>query len=545
MTSVGLWTIGLAVIYTLALVVGNRIINNPTRNANKVGSFFVGGRTFKPWVIAAAITGLFSGSSYIAILELSYRTGVSAVWYGVAETVQVLLIAIFLVKPMRQRALITVTGMIGERFGRVAQISSGAITAITFPMYSVATTIAFASALHAFTGLDLGVSVAVTALLLLVFLTSGGMRSLAFNQIANVIMFALMTIVGIWAIAVAASNNPLAELLQEQAELLTLGNAGTQLIIAWFATFIINVPLAQAAFQLTMSARSAEDGQKGLYQAAAVGIPLILLGVVIGTLAAVLSPAEGLPLVNIAHFMQETLPPWAVGVFFVGVWAAALGWAGPCQFSGASSLGRDVIGALKKGASEADLVRYTRYSLIGLTALMVLFGLARMEQSAWWNILAWTLRNGATFAPVLAVFFWPLATRTAAVAAVLTGFSAGLGWYAAAGFSATEFFLGIHPVWIGMSANLLALVTVTLVQAPWQLSTNAGRTRVGRFFASLSVVLLAVAIFAAEQLHAIGAFGLVGLLVILTAFISIAFHTQHASPGSAEKTPDPVLEGQV
>src|SRR5699024_5191689 len=121
--------------------------------------FFVGGRSFSPWTVAFCITGLFSGSSYIAIMELSYRTGISALWYGVAETVQILLIALLLVKPLREKLVVTVTGIIGDRFGRAAKGISGLITAFTFPMWSVATTIAFASALSAFTGISLHLAV--------------------------------------------------------------------------------------------------------------------------------------------------------------------------------------------------------------------------------------------------------------------------------------------------------------------------------------------------------------------------------------------------
>ena len=144
MTAVGLWTIGLASAYTLWLVVGGRVALR-RRETGRAG-FFVGGRTFSPWTVAFCITGLFSGSSFIAIVELSYRTGVSAVWYGVAETVQVLLIALLLVKPLREKLVVTVTGIIGDRFGRAAKAISSIITGLTFPMYSVATTIAFAVA---------------------------------------------------------------------------------------------------------------------------------------------------------------------------------------------------------------------------------------------------------------------------------------------------------------------------------------------------------------------------------------------------------------
>ncbi|GAA1110824.1 sodium:solute symporter family protein [Nesterenkonia jeotgali] len=508
MTTVGLWTIGLALAYTAWLVVGSRMVVSRSGS----GGFFVSGRSFSPWTVAFCITGLFSGSSYIAIVELSYRTGVSAVWYGVAETVQVLLIALLLVKPLREKLVVTVTGIIGDRFGRGAQAISSVITGLTFPMYSVATSIAFASVLFAVTEIPLWQCIALTAIILLAFLTFGGMRSVAFSQTMNVLMIFVMFIVGIWAFLVSPGPSGFETLTQEQPQMFDVSNAGVSLIVAWFGTFIVNVPLAQAAFQMSMSARSPEDGQKGLFLAAIIGLPLILLGIIIGVAASIVVPDATLPLVGIAEYISISLPAWAAAVFFVGLWACALGWAGPCQFSGATSLGRDLGSALRPRATQVELVRYTRIALVGLTIVMVLFALLRAEESAWWNVMAWTLRNGATFAPVLAAFFWPLATRSSALAALLGGFSAGLGWYALSGFSATNFFLGTHPVWVAMIANIGAIVLVTLVQSSWQVTASGRRRRIG------GLVLLATGLAALMTLNISGwltSYGLIGLALFL------------------------------
>lgn len=181
MTPVSAWTIFLALGYTLFLVGAGRLAKR--RSAANV-DLFVGGRRFRPITVALCTTGLFGGSSLIAILELSYRTGVSAVGYGVAESVQIILIA------AAGRAVAGAHARHGLRthrrsLGRIARGLAGAITAFTFPMWSVATAIAFASALHAFTGLSIHASIIFTALLLLFYLWSGGMWSIAFTQTAT------------------------------------------------------------------------------------------------------------------------------------------------------------------------------------------------------------------------------------------------------------------------------------------------------------------------------------------------------------------------
>ena len=505
MTDAGLWTLGLAVGYTFLLALTSRAAHH---RADRGEGFFVGSRTFGPWTVAFCITGLFSGSSYIAIMELSYRTGVSAIWYGVAETIQILLIALVLVKPLRKRLVVTVTGMIGERFGRKAQAISGSITAFTFPMWSVATAIAFASALHALTGLSIHVSIIVTALLLLGFLSTGGMRAVAFTQTANCVVFIGMLGLGALAFFVDPGIDGIRQLAADRPEMLDMSSAGVTLIAAWFGTFIVNVLLAQAAFQMTMSCRTPEDGRKGMLYAAGLGVPFILIGAFLGTAAAIVVPSQDLGLVAISIYIAEVLPAPLAGLFFLGVWACALSWAGPCQFSGATSLGRDVGRALRPNASEEDLVRYTRWSLVVLTVLMILFAFLRTEQAAWWNVLAWTLRNGATLAPVLAALFWPLATRRSGHAAMLAGFGSGLVWYHFGGWSPTQFLFGIHPVWVGMTINIGVMISVSLVSTRWHLTAIPDKRRWGLVAGiSACILYLSTAIFWA-WLHPLGLSGM-------------------------------------
>jgi SSS family solute:Na+ symporter len=173
--------------------------------------------------------------------------------------------------------------------------------------------------------------------------------------------------------------------------------------------------------------------------------------------------------------------------------------------------------AVRPQASEADLVRYTRWSLVILTVLMVIFGLLRSEQSAWWNILAWTVRNSATFAPVIAALLWPGATRPAALASMLIGFVTGLLWYQLSGWGISQFLYGIHPVWLGMSANILALVLLSLVTAsdPWRLSDGAARYA-GNGLLVVGVGLTAFAIQDFAKLQPTGLLGLVLFLAALT-----------------------------
>lgn len=518
MNEYGVWLIGLAVVYTFLLIFSGYVAR---RKAARGEDFFVGGRQFSPLVVALCITGLFSGSTYISILELAYLKGMSAVWYGVAETVQVLIIAFILLAPFRERMLVTISGLIGDYYGRWAKLISGAITAFSFPMWSVATAIAFASAIHVFTGIPLFFSVALTSLLLFIYLQAGGMWSVAFTQSVNAVVFSLMFVVGLIAFFVNPGIGGLVQLAQTQPDMFTWGNAGLQVIVAWFGTFLVNVLLAQAAFQMALSCRTAKEGQKGLKMAAVMGIPFVILGVLFGIAAAVVVPDAGKGLIAIPQYLMQVLPAPLAGLFFLGIWACALSWGAPCQFSGATSLGRDVGSALNPRATHDRLVRYTKWSLLLLTGLMILFGTLRTEQSAWWNILAWTVRNSATFAPVLGALFWPLVTKRGAVISMVGGFASGLLWYHLGEWSPDHFFLNTHPVWVGMGINLALMIVATLWEHRGQWRVSYPDSWLAWFGVIATAALAFVNILAFETLYTSGLLGLTIFSMFVAVFIAL------------------------
>ena len=517
MTTYGIWIIILAIGYTFALIIAGQFAK---RKLTKKGSYFVGDRNFNKWIIAFCITGLFSGSTYISILELSYLSGISAVWYGVAEIVQIFIIAFLIIRSFRKKMLVTVSGLIGDKYGRSAKGIAGAITAFAFPMWSVATAIAFASAIHVFTGISLTLSVAFTALLLFVYLQAGGMWSIAFTQTMNIILFAAMIVIGVIAFFIHPGIEGIRALAIDKPAMFHFGNAGLQVIVVWFGTFLVNVILAQAAFQMALSSKTPEEGQKGLIMAGVLAVPFIVGGSLFGISAAIVVPNAQTGLIAIPLYLMEVLPAPLVGLFFLGVWACALGWGGPCQFSGATSLGRDTGSALNPAASENQLIKYTKISLLLLTVLMIVFGFMRTEQSAWWNVLAWTIRNSATFAPVIAALFWPVVKKHAVIASLCTGFTSGLLWYYLGGWDPNDFYMQIHPVWVGSSANVLTITLATLIdrKPDWYIKKG---DRIAYLGVAGGILFTLLNVINLKSFYENGLFGLFFFAAILSFFIMI------------------------
>lgn len=251
-------------------------------------------------------------------------------------------------------------------------------------------------------------------------------------------------------------------------------------------------------------------------------------GVLFGLSAAAVVPGGARGMIAIPQYLAQVLPAPLVGVFFLGIWAAALGWGAPCQFSGATSLGRDVMGAINPSLSDERKVVYTKYALVALTLEMILLGLMRSENASWWNVLAWTLRNGATFAPVVVALAWPLATRRGAVAALLGGFISGLSWYALGGWDPVKFFFNIHPVFIGMTFNIVLMLVVSMVDnaGQWKIKFDQSSSRKTLGLVSTAAMIL-LGFTALTQFSWLFKKGLIGLnlfLIVAAIFVCVMIY---------------------
>ncbi len=178
-------------------------------------------------------------------------------------------------------------------------------------------------------------------------------------------------------------------------------------------------------------------------------------------------------------------------------------------------------------ASDAKLVKLTRLSLLVLTCLMILFGYLRSEQAAWWNIFAWTARNGATFAPMVAALFWSVATPRGALTALIAGCGAGLVWNWLGGWAVSSFYLKIHPVWVAMAANIIGMTVVSLAEKGWSFISPSGALKGLRNAAVVLAIVLCIALMAAGTwFYQTGLWGMTAFLVVLCAWVSLIFSTE-------------------
>ncbi|GBF33664.1 sodium-solute symporter, putative [Desulfocucumis palustris] len=504
---IGYWVLAFMVGYTALLIYLGQVSRKKITGGE---SYFSGGSSFGVLYIVGSVSAFWGAATFISVLETAYTKGISAVWYGVATMIMVAMIGFVLVPKYKSIGMVTFSGVLGDQYGNTVRAISSLIIGITFPMFSIATVVGASSVLTVALHWPIWLSVTVTSLIILAYVLLGGMFAVGITQLLNLATMYLGLVLALVIVAVNTGFDKLATLPASYSAPFTVG---TGTILVWIFNFLTNAVIAQAVIQMIMACKDAKTGRKGTGIAILGIIPLTVIPAILGMATALAVPDVKGGLIAFAQYILQAAPAPVAALVFLGVWAAALAYAGPCQFSGGTSLGKDFFQSINENASNEQLVRYGGYATALLTGVLIVYGFMRAEQAAWWNIFAFNLRNSAVFAPTIAALVWPVASRRATIMTMILGASAGFTWYYLGNFSPAAFYMKVHPMWIGMSVGILTLVLVSIVENRKKISISFEKNS-GFGFLCLALTLLCAYLTAAYT-SVLQVTGLLGNLIFL------------------------------
>lgn len=495
--------VALLLVYTVIMLLlgqlSNRRLANKTAGSSKATQskqFLDGGRSFGFWRVFTLVSAMWCSWMVSVELETGFLSGISAVWFGGSIILMSIFVAAFLLNPFRRIGYLTNSNLVGRRFGTVARDISALVIGITFPVFAMSNILAAASFIHVILGWPLWTTLVGSTLLILLYVSMNGIWSIAYTQVANlIIMIAGLVIATLFAL----HNHPV--FVPSKAPIpgfLNLFGVGPAMILVWFFMNILNSVSAQAEFQAIAAVKNPKTGQRAVYLSTVLLIAFALLPVLLGMATREYFPHAANGLLAFPMYLRLVAPHWAIALVALGFWASALTWCAPLLFSGASSLGLDLLNRTRAVPTSEDnaikIRRWTRWSLLVQGALVVLYALIRPDEIAWWQVFGLTIRNGAIVAPTIAFLLWPVVRSRSVILSMVCGAASGLLWNAATGFSATVFWFGINPMWVGTGASFLVMMIDTCCTGQVSLTFTAKKKRrnAGHCFAVLGLVLFAV-----------------------------------------------------
>lgn len=435
------------------------------RRARNQEEFLVAGRNLGPacylGTMAATVLG---GAATVGTVRLGYVHGLSGFWLCAMLGSGILVLNLFLAKPLLKLRIYTVTQVLERRYTPLARQASAAIMFVYALMLSVVSVLAMGTVIQVLFELPFWSAILLGGSVVVIYSSIGGMWSLTLTDIVQFViktaglMFVLLPIcltrVGGWDALVA----------KLPASAFALTTLGYDTIFTYFLIYFFGILIGQDIWQRVFTARSEGVARVAGSLAGVYCVIYGLVGALIGMCARVLLPDLADANNAFAAIVRSALPDGIRGLVIAAALAAMMSTASAGLLAASTTLTEDLLPRLRGGrASTLGMARF--FTL--LTGLAVLAIALLVNDVIGALTLAYNLLVGGILVPLLGAILWPRATTAGALASMLLGSGAAIVFILKDGLEANT------PIYFSLGLSLVSFVVVSLLTARSQVAARA------------------------------------------------------------------------
>ena len=435
------------------------------RRTVTVSDYLLAGRQVHPVIMALSYGSMFiSTAAIIGFGGVSAVLGFGLMWLAFLNVaVGVLIGFIFFGKRTRKmgKALDahTFPELLGRRYeSRFIQGFSGLIIFFFMPLYTAAILIAISRFIEVYTGIPFAMALLVFLLITACYVIWGGLKGVLYTSVfQGILLLVVMVIICVTTYSslggVVEAHRSLGALFSSMPpSIKALGHRGFSAMpeggspLWWYlvTTMIMGVgigvigqPQLNVRF---MTLKTDREVHRSIPFAALFLLITSGVAYVVGPLTNVLfmrrfgefsvAVAGGNIDKIIPTYIDTFYPQWFVALFLVAMMSTAMGMVSGQFHALGTSLSRDFFEqGILRGRSVAETTIVTRIGIVFGILITLILGLVLPEGSVASATVFFFSLCGATFIPTyIAALYWKKATKAAAKASLITGFSASLLW---------------------------------------------------------------------------------------------------------------------
>lgn len=411
-----------------------------------------GRRITLPAFVATLVATWYGG--ILGVGEYSYRYGISN-WlvFGAPYYIGALLFAWLFARRAREARLFTLPDLLDRAYGRgPALIGAGAVFLFSAPAAYV---LMLGTLFAAMAGLPLVPCVIAAAILSLFYIQRGGLRAVVLtDQVQFALMFAgFALLLGFLVVRHGGLSFLTAAL--PATHFTWHGGNPPQAILVWY--FIALSALVDPGFwQRACAARDPVVARRGVLISVACWIVFDFLTTCTGLYARAVLPSLADPVFAFPELAKITLPPVALGLFYLAMIATVMSTVDSYGFIAGSTIGRDVLWRLR-GGGEERLPRDTRLGLWIAAVFATAVALANPSVVGIWHTMG-SITTPTLLLPAGTALLGRggIGSRMTA-AAMIAAFAVSLGWVLAKTFAFLPgggYPLDIEPIHAGLATSL-------------------------------------------------------------------------------------------
>lgn len=424
------------------------------RRSNNQAEFLVAGRRLGPTMyISTMAATVLGGASTIGSVRLGYVYGISGVWLCAAIGAGIIVLNLFLAKPMIKLRIYTVTQVLERRYSSLTRQMAGVIMFAYALMIGVVSTLGISTVLQVFLGVPLPVAVLLSGGLVVFYSTVGGMWALTLTDVAQFVITTIGLLIFLLPISMLRVGGWDGLTTQLPADAFSFGTIGIDTIITYILIYTFGVLIGQDIWQRVFTAR---DSKVARYAGTGAGIYCILYGLataIIGMCAAILLPDLADPNNAFAAIIQTALPAGIRGLAMAAAMAAMMSTASAGMLAASSTFAEDLLPKLRGGKETSLGVLRLCTFVVGVLVLAIGLMVTDVLNAL---TVAYNLLVGGMLIPLIGAIFWKRASPSGALTAMILGAGTALLFMALDGIEANT------PIYYSLSIGLVSFVLVSM-----------------------------------------------------------------------------------
>ncbi len=424
-----------------------------TRPAND--DYFVAGRAVTlPAFVATLVTTWYGG--ILGVGEYSYRYGISN-WlvFGVPYYIGALLFALLFARRARLSRHYTIPDLLHAHYGRGPAFVGAAI--VFLQSAPAAYVLMLGTLFAAMFGAPLVPCIVAAAVLSVFYVDRGGLCPVVFtDQIQFVLMYGGFAVMLAFLVTRHGALGFLVPRVPPSHWVWHGGNPPGAIFVWYFIA--LSTLVDPGFFQRAFAARDPGVARRGVLWSIAFWILFDFMTTATGLYARALLPGLAQPVFAYPELARITLPPVALGLFYLGMIATVMSTIDSYAFIAATTVGRDLLWRLRGERPDDAQPALSRVGLWTATAFATWLAIAKPTVIGLWHDVG-SIVTPTLLLPVgLALVGRGRLGSRATLALMLLPFAISLGWVLAKNLSpapGADYPWSLEPIYAGLGASLL------------------------------------------------------------------------------------------
>ncbi len=359
-------TLVLLLVYAVLMVAAGLLVARRVRASR---DFFVAGRSLPgSMVFVTMLAGNIGAGSTVGATGLGYRHGLSAWWWSGSAAIGCLVLGLLVAPRLHRlasaRGFFTVGDFLEWRFDRSVRVLVGAVLWLGTLSLLAGQLIAMAWALQVIAGLPRAAGALVSALVLVLYFSGGGLLASAWVnllQLATLLAGFGLALPFAWSAAGGWEGLRAAAGAQAAAGYGSFTGMGAAGILGLAVVFVPSFFVSPGLIQKTFGARSPAGARWASLGNAAALAAFAFVPALFGMAMRAVEPGLANAELALPRLTTDVLPPWVGGLALAALFAAEISTADAVLFMLSTSLSRDLYQAvLRPKATDAQLLRVGR-----------------------------------------------------------------------------------------------------------------------------------------------------------------------------------------